>query len=56
MAGSAIRSRFAGHANRSSKTRYALRLKTDHFIGADHKPLNSNEKMEAGRPGLRQPV
>ena len=34
VAGSAIRSRFAGHASRSAKTRHALRLKPDHPIGA----------------------
>lgn len=34
MAGFAIWSRFAGHPGRSAKTRYALRLKSDHSIGA----------------------
>jgi putative transposase len=31
VAGSAIRSRFAGHPGRSSQTRHALRLQPDHF-------------------------
>ncbi len=33
VAGSAIRSRFAGHAGRSARTRHALRLKPDHSMG-----------------------
>lgn len=32
--GSAIRSRFAGHASRSAQTRHALRPKPDHPMGA----------------------
>ena len=34
MAGSDIRSRFAGHASRGAQTRHALRLKQDHLLGA----------------------
>jgi hypothetical protein len=36
MAGFAIRTRFAGHPDRSAKARYALRLKPDHSIGVGH--------------------
>jgi hypothetical protein len=44
MAGFAIWSRFAGHPGRSAKTRYALRLKSDHSIGAGHGEIISKEK------------
>jgi putative transposase len=37
MAGFATRSRYAGHASRSAKTRHALRLQPDHPIGAGHR-------------------
>jgi len=39
VAGYAIRSRSAGHTGRSVKTHHALRLKPDHSIGADHRPV-----------------
>ena len=37
MAGFATRNRFAGHPEHSTDTRHALRLETDHLIGAGHK-------------------
>jgi hypothetical protein len=42
MAGFAIRNRFAGHSSRGAKTRYALRLKPDHSIGAGQEERKYN--------------
>ena len=49
MAGFATRTRFAGHPNRSAKTRHALRLKPDHSIGAG----NECVYLHAWETGLR---
>lgn len=58
MAGFAIRSRFAGHAGRSAKTRHALRLNSDHSIGARQNPKPRSVRLTkcALRPALRQPM
>jgi transposase len=50
MAGFAIWSRFAGHPGRSAKTRYALRLKSDHSIGAGHYRRRNRTEIMFGRP------
>ncbi|MFD2854251.1 hypothetical protein ACFSZS_04885 [Seohaeicola zhoushanensis] len=53
MAGFATRNRFAGHASRSTKTRYALRLKPDHSIGAGHEELDADTPWADVAPGFR---
>ena len=45
VAGFATRNRFAGHASPSTKTRYALRLKPDHSIGAGHRRAAGNRSL-----------
>ena len=47
MAGSAIRSRFAGHAGRSARTRHAPRLKPGHSMGAGHRYWHTNAQGAA---------
>jgi L-alanine-DL-glutamate epimerase-like enolase superfamily enzyme len=48
VAGFAIRTRFAGHPSRSAKTRYALRLKPDHSIGAGQADVLNPDIAGAG--------
>ena len=63
MAGFAIRSRFAGHARRSARTRHALRLKPDHPMRAGQVLLARIGRMdediaelEAEGPDLQEQV
>lgn len=58
VAGFATRTRFAGHPHRSAKARHALRLQTDHLIGAGHEQyshptdarLRRRSRNRLGRP------
>jgi hypothetical protein len=44
MTGSAIPSRFAGHARRGAQTGHARRLKPDHPVGAGHVAISSQAR------------
>ncbi|GAA5070079.1 hypothetical protein N0B44_00075 [Roseibacterium beibuensis] len=42
-----IGSRFAGHTSRSARTRHALGLKPDHFIGAGQQRKTNPYRFDA---------